>query len=235
MENLNLVEILRVGVVGLGFLLALLSYRLLLEEQKKEIERPGILKAIYVFMSFSVVLTLIGLVSEFIGSDNNVKNELLTLSPKDNHPLDYGDYDLSGVCLAAYKATLDEEIQTENIVEILKTRSLSYGWSGGIASESIGNHESPNYFKITDIALVGHAINIYYQWAGGRLTLLPVKSESKGLSFVGYWLQASGSGCVQLAFSPYLTNAIGTWNNGPGTEHRSAYIRLTKDISDKQG
>ncbi len=34
MENLNIVEILQVGVIGLGFLLAFMAYRLLSQEMK---------------------------------------------------------------------------------------------------------------------------------------------------------------------------------------------------------
>ena len=64
MSNLNIVEILQIGVIGLGFLLALLSYRLLSQEMKLEGLRPQLIRAIYVFMTFSVVLCVIGLVSQ---------------------------------------------------------------------------------------------------------------------------------------------------------------------------
>jgi hypothetical protein len=60
MENINVYEILSYGVIGLGFLLALLAYRLLTREQKQENPRNAILTAIYIFMVFSVVLCIIG-------------------------------------------------------------------------------------------------------------------------------------------------------------------------------
>lgn len=49
--NMDVLKILQIGVIGLGFLLALLSYLLLMKEQKQDKPRPDILKSIYVFMS----------------------------------------------------------------------------------------------------------------------------------------------------------------------------------------
>ena len=66
MGKLNIVEILRIGVIGLGFLLAVLAYRLLTNEQKREEIRPSLIKATYVFMFFSIILSIIGLGSEFL-------------------------------------------------------------------------------------------------------------------------------------------------------------------------
>jgi cytochrome bd-type quinol oxidase subunit 1 len=64
MTGIDLSGILSYGVIGLGFLLALLAYRLLGREQQKETPRKSILIAIHVFMIFSVVLCLIGFGSE---------------------------------------------------------------------------------------------------------------------------------------------------------------------------
>ncbi|MFQ5770843.1 MAG: hypothetical protein ACE5HX_09925, partial [bacterium] len=66
----NVVEILGYGVIGLGFLLAFLAYRLLGKEQNKDKPRPALIRAIYVFMAFSVVLSLIGFASEFFEKEN---------------------------------------------------------------------------------------------------------------------------------------------------------------------
>ncbi len=64
MKNIDVVAILQYGVIGLGFLLALLSYHLLRKEQAHEPPRRPIINAIYAFMSFSVILCLVGLLSE---------------------------------------------------------------------------------------------------------------------------------------------------------------------------
>ena len=74
LENLNIYDILGYGVIGLGFLLAALAYKLLSEEQKKE-PRPSIIKAIYTFMVFSVVLCIIGFAAQVFDSDSGTDPE----------------------------------------------------------------------------------------------------------------------------------------------------------------
>ena len=56
----GIVQILGLGAIGLGFLLAVLAYRLLTNEQEKKTPSQGILRAIYVYMAFSLALLLIG-------------------------------------------------------------------------------------------------------------------------------------------------------------------------------
>ena len=65
LADLDVVKILGYGVLGLGFLLALLAYRLLSKEQGKETPSPDTFRAIYVFMGFSLALCVLGLVSQF--------------------------------------------------------------------------------------------------------------------------------------------------------------------------
>lgn len=55
-DNLNILEILRVGLSGLLFLLSFLAYRLIDREQQREgSPREGILRTIYVFMSVNLL------------------------------------------------------------------------------------------------------------------------------------------------------------------------------------
>ena len=56
MTNLNVVEILRLGVVGLAFLLAFLAYAILRKEQDLTRPRSMMLAAAYIFMVFSIVM-----------------------------------------------------------------------------------------------------------------------------------------------------------------------------------
>jgi hypothetical protein len=63
--NFDPTKILNYGVIGLGFLLAFLAYRLLTKEQQKQEPQRSMLTAIYVFMFFSFALCVIGLASEF--------------------------------------------------------------------------------------------------------------------------------------------------------------------------
>ena len=66
MENLNVLEILKLGAIGLGFLLALLSYRLLVKEQSQTEPRESILKAVRTYMIFALTLVLIASIGEFV-------------------------------------------------------------------------------------------------------------------------------------------------------------------------
>lgn len=60
LTNLNVVEILRVGLAGLCFLLSLLAFWLIrLEQQRKEAPRPGILRATYVFMLVNLAVAIL--------------------------------------------------------------------------------------------------------------------------------------------------------------------------------
>lgn len=54
--ELGLLEILKLGLVGLAFLFAYLAFMLLRAEQKKEESRPEQMTAIFRFMVFSLVL-----------------------------------------------------------------------------------------------------------------------------------------------------------------------------------
>lgn len=57
-------EILKFGIIGLGTIMAVLAFSLLKREQTRSGERPQMIKAIYVFMAFAIILTLIGLFGE---------------------------------------------------------------------------------------------------------------------------------------------------------------------------
>lgn len=62
-------EILKYGIIGLGAILAFLSYLLLTQEQKKSEPRSQILTATYVFMTFSILLILLGIFSDWSHSN----------------------------------------------------------------------------------------------------------------------------------------------------------------------
>lgn len=67
MESLG--NFLAYGAIGLGLALALLAYLLLRQEQGKVKPRKEIIKAIYVFMGFALILSLGGFVGEFLKLD----------------------------------------------------------------------------------------------------------------------------------------------------------------------
>ncbi len=71
--NVDPYQILSYGVIGLGFLLAFLAYRLLTREQQRDEPRPSMVRAIYTFMAFSLFLCVIGFGSEFSKSNANLE------------------------------------------------------------------------------------------------------------------------------------------------------------------
>ena len=64
LENWNILEILRLGAIGLGFLLAFLAYRLLGKEQKEREPREAILASVHRYMFFAVSIIVLGIVGE---------------------------------------------------------------------------------------------------------------------------------------------------------------------------
>ena len=62
----NVVQILNLGAIGLGFLLAAMAYQLLRVEQRVATPRPSVLKATYVYMGFALTLTIVGFISEYL-------------------------------------------------------------------------------------------------------------------------------------------------------------------------
>lgn len=63
MDDWNIIEVLKVGLPGLVFLLSMLSFRLLSIEQKKDSPSPLMLKAIRNFMLINVILAVMTLAS----------------------------------------------------------------------------------------------------------------------------------------------------------------------------
>ncbi len=64
MNNIDPGKILEYGIIGLGFLLAFLSF-LLLKKALNENSKPALIKPIYVFMFFSLALCAVGIIDKF--------------------------------------------------------------------------------------------------------------------------------------------------------------------------
>jgi hypothetical protein len=68
LANLNVLEILRVGLAGLCFLLSLLAFWLIQREQQRASSpRKGILRAIYAFMSVNLLTAMLVAVAGYFG------------------------------------------------------------------------------------------------------------------------------------------------------------------------
>jgi hypothetical protein len=74
LANLNLLEILRLGLAGLSFLLSLLAFWLIhCEQQREATPRKGILKAIYTFMGINVATAVLVAIAGYFGPRPTVK------------------------------------------------------------------------------------------------------------------------------------------------------------------
>jgi len=75
MNNINPIEILGFGVIGLGFLFAYFAYKIINREQARDTIRKNMLQALYAFMFFSLLLCLIGFGSEILNENGSTTNE----------------------------------------------------------------------------------------------------------------------------------------------------------------
>ncbi len=66
LKNIDVVQVLSLGAIGLGFFLAILAYRLLAQEQRIKEPRANILKATYVYMGFALFLVVLGIFGRFL-------------------------------------------------------------------------------------------------------------------------------------------------------------------------
>lgn len=81
--NSNIFEVLSYGVIGLGFLLALLAFRLLTKEQSIQIPRENVLKSIYIFMLFSIILCVFGITAQLYPKEKiSIGNGLTNFNEK---------------------------------------------------------------------------------------------------------------------------------------------------------
>ena len=78
LSNLDVVAILQLGVTGLGFLLALLAFWLLLNEQRVKEPRVVYLQSVKLFMIFSILLCLIGLAPQVLAAYSGPSDEVVS-------------------------------------------------------------------------------------------------------------------------------------------------------------
>lgn len=67
LENLDIVvQILKIGVIGLGFLLAFMAYKLIAKEQERPTIRRSFIWVTSIFMGFSLIISFVGIGSEYL-------------------------------------------------------------------------------------------------------------------------------------------------------------------------
>lgn len=114
---MNIPEILKYGVIGLGFLLSFLAYRLLSQEQKIEVPRKPILVSIYVFMTFAITLCMIGFFSKGPDTTNEITEEVITAKYEISQNLE----EFGVVGMNAIRKYVDATYSNDFIVKVVST------------------------------------------------------------------------------------------------------------------
>lgn len=195
-EDMNVVQILQIGVIGLGFLLAVLSYHLLTKEQKQDAPRSVIIKSIYVFMFFSVVLCVIGMFSQ-AGIFDSRQKEISSSSQdsaikKSKNNVLYNYFIYSDDKDDIHLCNISEFVFSENIIDIDKTYIKG---------------------KITGKVLVDNKLIDFEHLALGYKNQYYLKiTHDKGVAFlernrgdyIGYWIGEVDDPDVNAAICPLV-------------------------------
>ncbi len=204
-NDISVVKVLQIGVIGLGFLLAVLAYNLLTKEQKQSNPRSDILKSVYVFMSFSVVLCIIGIISQLFDiKDGNTNLSPARSSPdKTNVLYNYFPYSSSDSTRFCNNGELQYSVQETNDIDTNYIQGKSTATLIGMGNKSIAvdvptnGYKNPYYLKLAlpksvaflenkNRAYQGYVLVEYNEESGLQAVICPMVSsprpEDKGLS-----------------------------------------------------
>lgn len=168
----NILEILKLGLPGLVFLLAVISYRLLTKEQQKENPCPNVLKVIKLFLYINVVLVSLTIASSYLDKNTNFidlrnwANGLHLKADIDSSAIQKG---VAKVCRdAKYKETylLVEDESTQKLIQIYagnlmhcdqdkhyialnKEDALNLGWDLQSSERIVRVFSAPQVFTVS--------------------------------------------------------------------------------------
>lgn len=108
---MDIVSILQIGTVGLGFLLAYFAFRLLRKEQEKAEPRVKNLRATYTFMLFSLLLVILGGAFEVVPQFINDESAAIQCS---KNQCIRSDGNCGSVKLSAGAIYVDDDAQNSN-------------------------------------------------------------------------------------------------------------------------
>jgi hypothetical protein len=166
----NIPEILKFGIIGLGAIMAILSFWLLRNEQDKPQPRKAILHSIYIFMAFSLLLTITGMLAPAISRSTTTKGYVVPEEKKvkvDSLPAStYGEYklikDISIFDLRGWKPVGEGEQESKsspanyiNYLHVKKTKAIN----------KIVAHYSTGGYDI-DLRCITHNYTTYVQTPG---------------------------------------------------------------------
>lgn len=201
----DVVSILQIGVIGLGFLLAVLSYHLLTKEQKQDNPRPEILKSVYIFMFFSVVLCVVGIISQVLDikeGDGDSPSTSQRAESSEDKAMEDDDGNESNVLYNYFVYSVGEtDIQLCNISEFRYSEK-----STGTENTSIeGEIKGTIYSDGRPAPFENHAFgnkNKYYlkiMHDDGVAFL-----ENEAGDYVGYWIGESGYSDADAVICPIV-------------------------------
>ncbi len=157
-NKLDVVEILKFGAIGLGFLLAFLAFLIIRKEQERESPSKTVLNITKFFMVFSLIIVLLGILSEFsapfqtlaikLGSDELKISELTTKSVSDLNASEYYINSEVGFAFKKPKANWSEIKSSSGISAILKLNGIKSKYlTEDILIARFNNHPFGNFFK----------------------------------------------------------------------------------------
>lgn len=195
-EGMNVVQILQIGVIGLGFLLAVLSYHLLTKEQSQETPRSVIIKPIYVFMFFSVVLCVIGLISQigifdFGQKESNVPNKFIT-DPGNEKKILYNYFVYSDDSEGNHLCNISEFEFSENMIDN-DTKYIQGKITGKILVDN-------NHINFENFAF-GYKNQYYLKITHDQGVAF---LEHKRGDYVGYWIGEADDPDVRAVICPLI-------------------------------
>ncbi len=209
-ENLDIPEILKFGVIGLGFLLALLSFYLLRIEQKKDEHDKIVINSIRLFMLFSIIVLLIGLFSEFIKTPERLSiqlgrnelqvREIKTVPASDINP---GKYFVSSEQKFAFrlpnKKNWSQITKYTGVVGLFKLMEID---SDVISLESLveGVMNNPLGTVISNMSLY------YFENQASRTKISLTDSSSNKM--IDYYMETAGRQLLDPASPEYLDTTV---------------------------
>ena len=188
MNVLQLTDALKYGFIGLGAVLAILSYFLITKEQKKAKPSKQILGAVYVFMFFSVLLMVLGIVG-----NNSTK--------KETHIIDIK----SGFSEGALNGTWNLRAMDTTVMNNRDFKSPTFGYAGKF---DLSEKNGEIYFKGTmqrkTLQLVDTLSEDVLQFEAHG----PINNNYVSAQYYIKDLRSNGFGCILVRFNNAGNSAV---------------------------
>lgn len=153
MDNLNVVDILKMGLPGLVLLLSVLSYRLLANEQGKDHPRDGVLKSIKQFMYLNLVFAVLTVAAPLVEGEFSAKSDEFTVPAMAGESLAKGSAAVCSGTDYANRYLLVRDVETGKLIQVFARSVIpcdenpqiainlqdaeNLGWQTGIARKDV--------------------------------------------------------------------------------------------------